>query len=51
LKGKHNKPQAVVLGLPEPGKGAAELKPLGGSVSDDFNNRIANQVCNALWLV
>ena len=26
------------------------LKPIGGSMSDDWNNILVNQTCNALWL-
>jgi hypothetical protein len=31
-------------------QGSATLKPLGGSDSDDFNNILADQVTNTLWL-
>jgi hypothetical protein len=38
-----------VIALTPPGTGSGRLKALGGSRDDEFNNIIANQVCNTLW--
>ena len=45
-----NPKEPVVVQLPPPGSGKGCLKALGGSVSDDFNNALANQVIGTLWL-
>jgi hypothetical protein len=45
-----NQKEPLVLQLPPPGSGAGCLKPLGGSMNDDFNNVLTNQVGNSLWL-
>ena len=42
------KPMTVVVEHPSPEAG--NLKAVGGSPSDDWNNRIANDAVNTLWL-
>jgi hypothetical protein len=42
--------KGVTLRAHPPTSGKGELKILGGSNSDDFNNQIAIQVINSLWL-
>src|SRR5438270_354902 len=42
------KPTTVVVHKPEEWKG--ELKSIGGSKSDEWNNLLANQAMQALWL-
>ena len=42
------KPMTVVVEHPSPEAG--NLKAIGGSPSDDWNNRIANDAVNTLWL-
>jgi hypothetical protein len=44
------KPSPETARLPPSENRTAALKELGGSNSDDFNNALANQVVNALWL-
>lgn len=39
-----------VLELDDPATLAGRLKPIGGSMSDDWNNIVANQCVAALWL-
>jgi hypothetical protein len=39
-----------IVRLPPPGNRTGVLKMLGGSMSDDFNNVLANQIVNTLWL-
>ena len=46
---KANKPASVVQARPASCE-KGELKYLGGSASDAFNNVLANQAINALWL-
>jgi hypothetical protein len=43
-----NKDQTVQL--PRPSAGQGKLKQVAGSLSDDFNDVLINQVCNTLWL-
>ena len=38
------------LDLPPPGYGPSKLKWIGGSVSDEFNNILLNQIADTLWL-
>jgi hypothetical protein len=45
---KGSKPTALVSNDPDNGKGA--LKNIGGSQSDHWNNLLANQAVQALWL-
>ena len=45
-----SKPKENVLALPDPATAPGELKPIGGSRSDDWNNALANQTVNALRL-
>jgi hypothetical protein len=42
------KPTTVVVHKPDEWKG--ELKSIGGSKSDEWNNLLANQAVQALWL-
>jgi hypothetical protein len=42
------KPVVIQAKLPSDQKG--ELKRIGGSMSDDWNNRLVNDTVNALWL-
>jgi hypothetical protein len=44
------KPSPETVQIPLYGKEAGALKALGGSVSDEFNDILANQVVNTLWL-
>ncbi len=39
-----------VLEVHDPAKLPGRLKPIGGSMSDDWNNILANQTVNTLWL-
>src|SRR3954469_10744612 len=43
---KQAKPHGLVIGRP---RGPAELKQLGGSDSDPFNQTLANQTLAAVW--
>jgi hypothetical protein len=43
-----NKPE--VLETKDPTHHSGKLKRLGGSSSDDWNNRIANEAINTLWI-
>jgi hypothetical protein len=45
---KDEKPTTAVVHRPDEWKG--ELKSIGGSKSDDWNNLLANQAVQALWL-
>jgi hypothetical protein len=42
------KPRTVTIGSPDSTRG--ELKRIGGSQSDEWNNILANQAVDALWL-
>ena len=46
---KSAKPEAEV-DVHDPSKLRGTLKPIGGSMSDDWNNIVANQTMQALWL-
>jgi hypothetical protein len=43
---KPAKPRTIVA--QDPATLPGTLKPIGGSMSDDWNNILANQTCNAL---
>jgi len=43
------KPVPPELHIHDPSKLKGRLKPIGGSMSDDWNNILANQTINALW--
>ena len=45
---KRNKPKTIIANDPNDQKGA--LKTIGGSQSDHWNNVLANQAVNALWM-
>jgi hypothetical protein len=45
---KRNEPTTVVANDPEDRKGV--LKTIGGSPSDHWNNTLANQAMQALWM-
>jgi hypothetical protein len=45
---KGKQPNTITVGTPEDQHG--RLKDIGGSVSDQWNNVVANQAINALWL-
>ena len=47
---KTNKRAPDVVDARHPSREKGDLKYLGGSASDAFNNVLANQVINALWL-
>ena len=51
-KSKPKQPTAepVHVALDKPGQGPGRLKSLGGSQSDDWNNNIANDTIQALWI-
>ena len=51
-KSKPKRPaaQKVHVALDDPGKGPGRLKSLGGSQSDIWNNNIANDTIQALWI-
>jgi hypothetical protein len=42
--------EPVVIEAKDPSRQPGELKRIGGSMSDDWNNRIANDTVCALWL-
>jgi hypothetical protein len=42
--------ERTVLEVYDPANLPGKLKPIGGSMSDDWNNVVANQTVNALWL-
>src|SRR5262245_23401849 len=44
------KPAQPELQIHDPSKSKGRLKPIGGSMSDDWNNILANQTIRALWL-
>jgi hypothetical protein len=44
------KPSPETVTIAPPSEQTGKLKDLGGSASDDFNNVLANQIANALWL-
>src|SRR5262245_24116486 len=43
------RPAQPELHIHDPSKLKGRLKPIGGSMSDDWNNILANQAINALW--
>jgi hypothetical protein len=45
---RSSKPRTIVA--QDPATLPGMLKPIGGSMSDDWNSILANQTCNALWL-
>jgi hypothetical protein len=45
---KSAKPRTVLA--QDPATLPGTLKPIGGSMSDDWNSILANQTCNSLWL-
>ena len=45
---KRNEPTIVVANDPDDRKGA--MKTIGGSQSDRWNNTLANQAAQALWM-
>ena len=47
---KAEKKPAPVVEVHDPAKLPGKLKLIGGSMSDDWNNIVANQVVSALWL-
>lgn len=51
-KSKPKQPTAetVHVALDDPARGTGRLKSLGGSQSDDWNNNIANDTIQALWI-
>ena len=44
-----NPKEPVVIQAKDPSRHPGELKRIGGSMSDDWNNRIANNTVNSLW--
>jgi hypothetical protein len=42
--------EAVTIEVHDPSKLLGKLKLIGGSMSDDWNNILANQTANALWI-
>ena len=42
--------EATVVEVHDPAKLPGKLKLIGGSMSDEWNNTIANQAVSALWL-
>ena len=44
------KPKLTVVEVHDPATQKGNLKPIGGSMSDDWNNILANQTFRALWL-
>jgi hypothetical protein len=49
-KRKRNTKEPVVIQAKDPSTQPGELKHIGGSASDDWNNRIANDTIYSLWL-
>src|SRR4051812_31104454 len=47
---KPAKPKATTLTMNDPARHTGRLKKIGGSQSDDWNNRIANDTVQTLWL-
>src|SRR3954447_12754319 len=47
---KAKRPTPLVIEAKHPSQEKGELKDLGGSASDIFNNTLANQLARALWL-
>jgi hypothetical protein len=45
-----NAKEPVVIQAKDPSRQPGELKRIGGSMSDDWNNRIANDTVSSLWL-
>src|SRR5262245_59215157 len=45
-----NPKEPVVIQAKDPSRQPGELKRIGGSMSDDWNNRIANDTVSSLWL-
>jgi len=50
MKKTQTKPEQQTLAIGKPENGIGRLKRIGGSRDDNFNNVLANQVVNALWL-
>lgn len=48
-KNEENPTKTQTLGIVRPSELEPQLKALGGSNSDEFNNRLANQVCESCW--
>ena len=49
-KRARNPKEPVVIQAKDPSRQPGELKRIGGSMSDDWNNRIANDTVSSLWL-
>src|SRR5262249_7840046 len=49
-KRARNPKETVVIQAKDPSRQPGELKRIGGSMSDDWNNRIANDTVSSLWL-
>src|SRR5215470_3088423 len=49
-KRARNPKEPVVIQAKDPSRQPGELRRIGGSMSDDWNNRIANDTVNTLWL-
>ena len=47
---KQSAPKPVTVTMNDPARNTGRLRQLGGSQSDDWNNRIANDTIQALWL-
>src|SRR5262245_35392406 len=45
-----NPKEPIVVQAKDPSRQPGELRRIGGSASDDWNNRIANDTVNSLWL-
>ena len=43
-------PEGETVFAKDPSQEAGRLKPIGGSMSDDWNSRLANDVLSAVWL-
>ena len=48
MPARSNEPTTVIANDPNDRKGA--LKTIGGSLSDHWNNTLANQAVQALWI-
>ena len=49
-KSKRAKPETVAVTISDPARQTGTFKALGGSQSDDWNKRVADDTLNALWL-
>ena len=49
-KRARNPKEPVVVQAKDPSQQPGELRRIGGSMSDDWNNRIANDTVSSLWL-